>query len=153
VTAREPFTREVHVRFNDCDGMRHVNNAVYLSYVEDARIAFFMALGEGRETSFIGRGLIVARCEVDYVKPVLFGHGPVEASVDVQHIGRSSFRLGYLLRQEGAEVARAATVIVGYDYKTARSRALHDVEREALEAYLVAPESDRIGEVSAHGSR
>jgi acyl-CoA thioester hydrolase len=132
------FTRAVQVRFSDCDGMRHVNNAVYLTYIEDARIAFFASLVTSDGKSFIGRGLIVARTEVDYVKPVRFGHGSVEVTVDVRGIGRSSFRVGYLLTQEGAEVARALTVMVGYDYQAGRSRPLDDLEREALQATMIA---------------
>lgn len=131
-----PFTWDVHVRFNDCDGMRHVNNATYLSYVEDARIAFFTQLKAYDGKGFIGRGLIVARTEVDYVKPALFGRGPVQVTVDVQSVGRKSFRMGYLLRQDGDEVARAVTVMVAYNYKEQTSRPLDEGERDALEAHL-----------------
>lgn len=133
-----PFTWDVHVRFNDCDGMRHVNNAVYLTYVEDARIAFFQALNTSDGKGFFGRGIIVARTEVDYVKPALFGRGLVQITVDVQSIGDKSWRMGYVLRQGGIEVARAVTVMVGYDYATARSRPLDEIERKALEAHLSA---------------
>ena len=118
--------------------MRHVNNAVYLSYVEDARIAFFSSLNAYDGKGFIGRGLIVARTEVDYVKPALFGRGPVQVTVDVQAVGRKSFRMGYVLRQGEDEVARAATVMVAYEYKTQQSRPLDDAERSVLEAHLAA---------------
>jgi acyl-CoA thioester hydrolase len=133
-----PFTWDVHVRFNDCDGMRHVNNAVYLTYVEDARIAFFQALNTGDGRGFFGRGIIVARTEVDYVRPAMFGRGPVQVTVDVQSIGRRSWRMGYVLGQGGEEVARSVTVMVAYDYKTQTSRPLEDVERAALEEHLVS---------------
>jgi acyl-CoA thioester hydrolase len=131
-----PFTWDVHVRFNDCDGMRHVNNAVYLTYLEDARIAFFQALDTKDGKGFFGRGIIVARMEVDYVKPALFGHGSIQVTVDIQSIGRRSWRMGYVLRQGNDEVARAVGVMVAYDYKQQVSRPLDDVERAALEEHL-----------------
>ena len=128
----------MHVRFNDCDGMRHVNNAVYLTYVEDARIAFFQALNTGDGKGFFGRGIIVARTEVDYVKPALFGHGLVNVTVEVLDIGRRSWRMGYEMRQAGEVVARAVTVMVAYEYQQQVSRPLEDVERTALEEHLAS---------------
>jgi acyl-CoA thioester hydrolase len=128
-----PFRREVPVRFSDTDTMGHVNNAAYLVYLEDARIAFFQSLMAGDGEKFFGRGLIVARVEIDYVRPVFFGN-PLEVEVSVLGVGRSSFRIGYVLRQRGREVARALTVQVGYDYKQQQSRPLDDVERAALDA-------------------
>ena len=133
-----PFTWDLHVRFNDCDGMRHVNNAVYLTYVEDARIAFFTSLKAGDGKPFIGRGFIVARTEVDYVKPALFGRGPVQVTVDVLAVGRKSIRMGYVLRQGGEEVARSVTVLVAYDYTAQQSRPLDEPERTALESLMAA---------------
>ena len=128
-----PFTREVPVRFSDTDTMGHVNNAAYLAYLEDARIAFFRSLRSADGEAFFGRGLIVGRVEIDYVRPVFFPD-PVEVQVAVQSVGRSSFRLGYVLRQRGEEVARAITVQVAYDYRTRHSRPLDEVERTVLEA-------------------
>jgi acyl-CoA thioester hydrolase len=85
---------------------------------------------------FFGRGLIVARSEIDYVRPVFFGD-PIDAEVSILGVGRSSFRVGYVLRQRDQEVARAVTVQVAYDYKSNSSRPLDDVERAALESQLV----------------
>ena len=128
-----PFTRQVAVRFSDTDTMGHVNNAAYLVYLEDARIAFFRSLQTDEGEAFFGRGLIVGRVEIDYVRPVFFPD-PVEVEVAVASIGRSSFRVSYVLRQRGQEVARAISVQVAYDYRTHHSRPLDDVERRALTA-------------------
>jgi acyl-CoA thioester hydrolase len=129
------FTYSVDVRFNDCDGMKHVNNAVYLTYVEEARIAFLVSLRQPGDRSFASRGLIHARTEIDYVSPTFYGKGPVEIEVAVLDVGTKSARLGYTMRQDGTVVARAQTVTVGYD--GGASRALNDVERTGLEAHLV----------------
>ena len=129
------FKYEVAVRFSDTDMMGHANNASYNVFLEDARIAFFRSLMTDRGDYFFGRGLIVARVEIDYVSPVFFGD-PIEAEVCILAVGRSSFRVGYVLSQRGQEVARAVTVQVAYDYKANASRPLDEVEREVLEAQL-----------------
>ena len=134
------FRYDVTVRFSDTDMMGHVNNAAFNVFLEDARIAFFRSLMTETGEHFFGRGLIVARAEIDYVKPVFFGD-PIEAEVFILEVGRSSFRVGYVLRQRGQEVARAATVQVAYDYKTNSSRPLDDVERSVLETQLAAVSS------------
>jgi acyl-CoA thioesterase FadM len=56
------------VRFSDTDQMGHVNNSRFLVFLEDARLVFFNALMPG---GFTGRGLIVARIEIDYVRPMV----------------------------------------------------------------------------------
>ena len=57
------FEHELEVRFRDCDGLGHVNNAVYLTYLEQARFAFWQRL---TGVSGIPRSFIVARVECDY---------------------------------------------------------------------------------------
>jgi acyl-CoA thioester hydrolase len=125
----------VAVRFADTDMMGHVNNAAYNVFLEDARIAYFQSLMTESGEHFFGRGLIVARVEIDYVRPVFFG-APIEAEVCILGVGRSSFRVGYVLWQRGHEVARATTVQVAYDYEANASRPLDDVERKVLEAQV-----------------
>ena len=123
------------MRFSDTDMMGHANNAAYNVFLEDARIAFFRSLMTEKGEHFFGRGLIVARVELDYVRPVFFGD-PIEAEVSILAVGRSSFRVGYVLWQRGQEVARAVTVQVAYDYTANTSRPLDDIERTVLEAQL-----------------
>jgi acyl-CoA thioester hydrolase len=134
------FRYEVTVRFSDTDAMGHANNAAFNVFLEDARIAFFRSLMTETGEKFFGRGLIVARAEIDYLRPVFFGD-PLEAEVSILGVGRSSFRVGYVLRQRGHEVARGETVQVAYDYKMSTSRPLDDVERSVLRTQL-APASD-----------
>jgi acyl-CoA thioester hydrolase len=125
------FVHETPVRFGDTDMMGHVNNASYSTYLEDARTALFATAAHAGQAQ-----LILARTELDFVSPAQFGLGPVRTSVWVEHVGTKSFRLGYVLEQAGSVVARAATVLVGYDYATHGSRVLTDGERAALAPYL-----------------
>ena len=64
------FEHELEVRFRDCDALGHVNNAVYLTYLEQARFAFWQRLtGVGG----IPRSFILARVECDYRVPATAG--------------------------------------------------------------------------------
>jgi len=119
------------VRFGDTDAMGHVNNATFLSYLEDARVGFFLEVSGS--TLDLG-GMILARTEIDYVRPVLFGTGPVRTTTWVERVGTKSFQLGYTMEQDGAVVARATSVQVAYDYTAGASRALTDAERAVLAA-------------------
>jgi len=72
------YVHETTVRFGDTDAMAHVNNAKFLTYLEDARVGFFRHASDGR----MGLGqLILARTEIDFVRPILFGRGPVRTTV------------------------------------------------------------------------
>ncbi|HEV2889372.1 MAG TPA: thioesterase family protein, partial [Frankiaceae bacterium] len=104
-------------------------------YLEDARVGFFVA--ETGSSLGLG-GMILARTEVDFVRPILFGTGPVRTTAWVEHVGTKSFRMGYTMEQDGEVVARATSVQVAYDYAAGASRPLSDTERAALEPHVKA---------------
>lgn len=123
------------MRFGDTDAMAHVNNAAFLTYLEDARVGFFRHVSG----DLIGLGgLILARTELDFVRPILFGRGPVRTTVWVEGIGTKSFRMGNRMEQDGAVVGRARVVLVAFDYAAGGSRVLTPDERAILEKYVVA---------------
>jgi acyl-CoA thioester hydrolase len=98
----------IQVRFRDLDALGHVNNAVYLTYLEVARAAYFSRL----EPDWVGKGhFILARAEVDFLRPILL-QDPVEVGVRVVRLGRSSFDMEYLVLAAGEEAARGKTVQV-----------------------------------------
>src|SRR4051812_38917216 len=88
----------VLVRFADTDAMAHVNNAVYLTYAESARIGWWMAAtGEPLERDPGRReGLILAEAEIAFRSPVLFGETVTIESRGTR-IGRSSLGLEHRL--------------------------------------------------------
>jgi acyl-CoA thioester hydrolase len=103
-----PVVVPIQVRFRDLDALGHVNNAVYLTYLEVARAAYFSRL----EPNWVGKGhFILARAEVDFLRPILL-QDPVEVGVRVVRLGRSSFDMEYLLLAAGEEAARGKTVQV-----------------------------------------
>lgn len=108
-----PFVHEQTVRFSDLDGMGHVNNAVFLTYLEQARLAWFSGFGE--EDSMPLTDVILARTEIDFRSPLVFGE-TVAVGVRPARLGTKSFELEYELRVGERLVAEAKSVIVGYDY-------------------------------------
>ena len=117
------------VRFRDLDGMGHVNNAVFLTYMESARIAYMEALGSGSNPQ---QSLILARVEIDFRSPISLGE-EVEVGVRTARVGRKSFELEYELRADGRLAANARSVLVAYDYSTSSSMELPQRWRELLE--------------------
>jgi acyl-CoA thioester hydrolase len=107
------FVHEERVRFRDLDPMGHVNNAVFLTYLEQARIAFFAEAGAA--TGLEDMNMVVARVEIDFKAPVRLGQ-EVEVSVRASRFGTKSFDLEYELHVEGELVAEAKSVQVAYDY-------------------------------------
>jgi acyl-CoA thioester hydrolase len=128
---RFDFVHEEPVRFRDIDAMGHVNNAVFLSYIESARVAFLQHLGA--VSSLEDMAIVVARVEIDFRAPVGFGD-VVEVGVRASRFGEKSFDLDHELRVRGELVAEAKTVLVAYDYDQARTVEIPADWREKLAA-------------------
>ena len=112
------FVHRLEVRFRDCDALGHVNNAVYLTYLEQARFNHWRSLwGFGTPQLPPGMpGVILARVECDYKRPATYGE-TLEVRLTVAEIGRSSFRYDYeIVDGQGRTVVMAKTVQVMYDY-------------------------------------
>jgi acyl-CoA thioester hydrolase len=123
------FVHRERVRFRDLDAMGHVNNAVFATYVEQARIEYLRSLGVLDGPLYMG--MILARLELDFVAPAM-PEGEIEIGVRAARSGTKSFELEYELEQQGRAVARARTVLVAYDYEQARSVALPETWRDVL---------------------
>lgn len=122
-----PFVHTETVRFRDVDALGHVNNAAYLTYLEQARIGFLAPFGADQT------GMILARAEIDFRTQVGFGER-VEVEVRPLRVGTKSFELGYTLRVRGEVVAEAKTVLVAYDYASRETVAVPDAWRAGLAA-------------------
>ena len=128
-----PFVYRDTVRFRDLDGMGHVNNAVFMTYMESARIAFLSSLGAGDNP--LGK-LILARAEVDFRSPIAFGE-EVEVGVRTSTIGRKSFELDQEIRADDRLAAEGKFVLVGYDYERGASVEIPADWREWLATEVV----------------
>lgn len=120
------------MRFADIDMLGHVNHARYLGYLEEAHLAFITS-SEG--PGFPLTGVIIARWEIDYVHSAVLSPEPLTVSLWVNHVGRTSFALGYTLEQDGQVAARASSVIVSYDHSARRPRHMSPTQRAGLERF------------------
>ncbi len=128
-----PFSHPIEVRFSDLDAMGHVNNAVVVSFMEQARFQWWRTFLGGRK--FQEEGFLIARVEVDYRMPILLGDD-VRVELHCSKTGNSSFDLSYrLTRGLGGELfAEGRTVQVMLDFATHRPKPLAEATREWLEA-------------------
>jgi len=131
------YTHRVEVRFADCDPLGHVNHAMYLTYLEQARFGLWRKLwgftGETARTAAGGAGLILARAECDYKAPATYGQ-ILDVRLGLAGMGRTSFTYDYEIvdAADGALMASARTVLVLYDYAAARPVPLDDERRAQL---------------------
>jgi acyl-CoA thioester hydrolase len=125
------FVHRERVRFRDLDPMGHVNNAVFLTYIESARFAFLKHIGAA--PTLEDMNLVVARVEIDFRAPVRLGD-EIEVTARASRFGDKSFDLDHEVRVDGRIVAEAKTVLVTYDYSTREAVPIPDEWREKLAA-------------------
>ena len=122
------YTNQQFVRWDDIDAFGHVNNAKYLTYIQEARFLWSPLLE-----------MVVAKAEVDYLVPIYVGGRFYDITLWVEQIGNSSFTLGYeVIGDDGVVHAKVKTVQVAVSMETKKSRPLTDSEREFLKQYLKA---------------
>lgn len=127
------FSHRLDVRFSDCDPMGHANNAVYLTYLEQARLAHWRAAWEFGARDDVP-GVILARAEIDFRRPARYGE-MLEVRIGLAAIGRTSFTYDYeIVDDAGRIVATAKTVQVMYDYGTSKPVPVPAAIREKLAA-------------------
>ncbi len=154
------FSREVEAGFGDLDAMGHVNNVVFLKWIESARIAYWIQLtgpkahpgtpDPGGASYPSGPGvisgglidMILARTEIDYRRPVSYGER-LDVFLRTSLIKRSSIVFEYAVRARSDErvVAEAKTVVVCYDYALARTK---PVSMEMKAAILALDQEARV---------
>lgn len=126
------FEHTVDVRYSDLDTFGHVNNALYATYCEEARVAYVAeVLGVTDVDEFPA---VVASLQVDFRSSVTEPTG-VDVRVWVSRLGTESMTMAYELEQAGLLVAEAETTIVAVDPATRETRPLPDEWREAVTAY------------------
>jgi acyl-CoA thioester hydrolase len=127
-----PVFVHIDVRFRDLDPLGHVNNAVYLSYAETARVEYFLRLGYE-----VGSGhFILARAEVDYRRPIVL-HDDVRVMTRVSRVGNSSFRMVFEVWANGELAARGETIQVWLEQ--GRPSPLPEALRQAIRRLETQP--------------
>ncbi|MEO5760890.1 MAG: thioesterase family protein [Vicinamibacteria bacterium] len=145
------YSHDVEAVFGDLDAMGHVNNVVYLKWIETARIAYWIHVtGQKTHPGLPQRGgashepgpgvfagalidMILARTEIDYRSPVSYGE-KLDVFIRTGLMKRSSLVLEYAVqaRVDGRVVAEAKTVVVCYDYDLQKSKPLSQELRASI---------------------
>lgn len=124
--------KSIEIRWRDQDAYGHVNNAVFLTYLEEVRDEWLCCI-TGHDESDQWDYLLV-RVEIDFRRELRQADGEVVARCGLLEIGRSSVRTREELRtREGELAAEAQAVVVAFDPAAGRSRPLTDDERAAFE--------------------
>ena len=129
------FKMKVEKRWSDLDEVAHVNNAVYLTYFEQARGFYFY---ESCKWDWKIDGVILASNQVDYIRPILY-LDPTYIYVRTSRLGTKSLEVKYIITNEyeGEKIlmSKGSSVLVMYDYKTQASVAVPEHIKRDLKAY------------------
>lgn len=125
----------LQLRWKDMDAYGHVNNAVYLNYLEEARDAWVQqVLGPVADDVW---HFVLARVAIDFRNELKQKDGEIVVGCRLESIGRSSIRTREEIRKlDGTISAEAESVIVPRDPERGTSRPLTEAERAALEREL-----------------
>ncbi len=142
------FYHEIEIRYSDLDPQGHLNNAVYLSYFEQARAFYLQHLGLWDGISFEDIGIILAEAQVSFLTPVRFGQD-VRVGLRVQRLGGKSIHMAYTLEDTATlkVLARGSAVLVAYDYQARESIPIPEVWRHAISTFEEIPPQTGSGEV------
>ena len=126
-------TSKINIRFRDIDAMGHVNNAVYLTYFEEARIAMFKDMIK-TEWNWKKYGVLLVKNEVEYLKPIL-SRDEVFITTRIEKIGTKSFDVGYVFAdaQNSIIYTKGKSVLVCFDYEKQETINFPDEWRKLIE--------------------
>ena len=126
--------KRIEIRWRDLDALRHVNNAVYATYLEEARDEWMTrALGGAGDLW----DYVLVRVAIDFRRELTQADDAVVVRTRLKRIGASSLTLREeIVTRDGTVAAEAESVVVARDPATGRSRPLTGAEREAYAAVL-----------------
>ena len=137
VQPAQPYAVDVPLRWSDMDAYAHINNVQFLRLLEDARVIGFRDWF-GQDRSLVDEGVLVARHEIEYRRPLGFRHEPVRIQMWVSRIGGAGFDVGYIVTDPdgyGDEVyAVAETELALYDFTTSSPRRMRPDEHATIQS-------------------
>jgi acyl-CoA thioester hydrolase len=130
------FAHKIEVRYGDLDPQGHVNNAKYLTYLEQTRALYLAELELWDKGSFLDIGIILAEARITFLAPIQFGP-PVLVKGGVTRIGNKSMSMDYQIsdQEETKLYATGSAVLVAYDYRAGASIPVPDSWRRVIERY------------------
>ena len=125
----------LQIRFNDIDMLGHLNNSVYLTFMDLAKTRYFQAV-LGDKLNFGRFGVVIVNINCDFCVPTFYDDD-IECETAVVAIGEKSLTLEQriVMPSTGEVKGRCRTVMSGFDAKTMASAPITDEWRQALEEY------------------
>jgi acyl-CoA thioester hydrolase len=125
------------MRWADMDLLGHVNNVVYVDYLQEARVDMLSTHAPDRRADDLAEGVVVVRHEVSYLAPLTFRFRPVSIECWVTEVRAASFTMAYEIFDEDESglrttYVRACTVLTPYVFDTERPRRLSTEEKDVL---------------------
>jgi acyl-CoA thioester hydrolase len=127
------FYHLIEVRYGDLDPQGHVNNAKFLTYIEQGRVFYLKQLKLWEGGSFMNLGIILADVQITFRKVIQFGD-PVRVGVCISRIGNKSMTSEYRIEdaRDASEFATGSSVLVAYDYHNNHSVPIPKEWRKAI---------------------
>ena len=119
------FSERIPIRYRDLDALGHVNNAVYLTYIEELLLRWLGPV--------LGDDFVTARLELNFRRELRHEDGEVVARASLDEIGTSSLTAIVLIERPDGEVSlEGRVVLAAWDPLERRSRALTDEQKEQI---------------------
>lgn len=126
-----------HIRFRDLDAIGHVNNAVYHTFVEDARIDYFKEV-LGTTNDWHSFGVLIARSEINYVHELLYGD-QVECGLQCVKIGNKSLQIDFAIvairNGQRIEACNGTSILVCFDHIKKESAPVPEQWKQLFKSY------------------
>lgn len=134
------------MRWADVDQQGHINNVVYVDYLQEARVDMLRTHGPQVQTADLAEGVVVVRHDVRYLAPLLFDRPSVTIESWVTEIRAATFTIAYEVFHEAPDgqrqvYLRASTVLTPFVFDEERPRRITETERERLAVHLEPPET------------
>jgi len=130
------FYHPIEIRYVDLDAQGHVNNAHFLTYFEQARVAYIRSLDLWRSDSSLDLGIILANAALTFLAP-LYLDQRVETGVRVTRLGNKSLTMEYQIEEveNRQPFCSGVTTVVAYNYRARQSIPIPDEWRERIRAF------------------
>jgi len=127
------FYHLIEVRYGDLDPQGHVNNAKFLTYLEQGRVFYFKQLKLWEGGSFLNFGIILADIQITFHKAIQFGD-PIRVGVRITRLGNKSMTSEYRLEdgRDESVFATGSSVLVAFDYQAKKSVPIPAQWRKAI---------------------
>ena len=130
------FFYPVQVRYADLDAQWHVNNAHFLTILEQARLSYIRQLGLWDGKSFLDLGVIIADIHIAYKAPIAL-EDDIQVAIRVLHIGNKSMTMEneILDTKDGSLKAQAEIVLVTYDFRSKTTISVPESWRKKIKEF------------------